>query len=346
MLYQLLATFWQVQQNVRPALVVSFIFLLANAGLNIVLVFGVGSFDGWFVGSPIATSLTRTGMLLLLWLYTVPFRRLHKKCWAGFTAAAFEESIVRAVILRQALPALLAGALESWQLQCVAFLAARMGAVALASHMAMMNFYYFSTSIQFGFSAATAVRVGYHLGGSRVPEAKRAGLVGLAFCATAGAAVGVSIHAARAYLGRLFSGDPAVWAEVSTLAPLVGGGYAAMSLFYAAGGVLSGQGRPLVVAVAFVIGAWCVCIPLAWAFTVKYNEGLLGLWTALMIGYATVTLITGSSALRSDWRAIGGRAVATATATSSKPLLDAVEEAGYGTSGEASTPLPQSQGYD
>ena len=148
-LYQLLATFWQVQQNVRPALVVSFIFLLANAGLNIVLVFGVGSFVGWgFVGSPIATSLTRTGMLLLLWLYTVPFRRLHKKCWAGFTAAAFEGSIVRAVILRQALPALLAGALESWQLQCVAFLAARMGAVALASHMAMMNFYYFSTSIR------------------------------------------------------------------------------------------------------------------------------------------------------------------------------------------------------
>lgn len=268
-LYQLFATFWQVQQIVRPALVVSIIFLLANAGLNVVLVFGVGSFGGWgFAGSPIATSLTRTGMLLALWAYAVPYRRLHEKCWAGFTARAFDRDIVRAVIVRQALPSLLAGALESWQLQvrasryafpharrmrlthfriraargqCCAFFAARLGPIPLAAHMAMLNFYYFTTSIQFGFSGATAVRVGYHLGGGRVREAKLAGGVGLVFCASAGAAVAVSMHASRASLGRLFSADPAVWAEISTLAPLVGGGYAAMSIFYAAVGVLSGQ---------------------------------------------------------------------------------------------------------
>jgi Na+-driven multidrug efflux pump len=80
--------------------------------------------------------------------------------------------------------------------------------------------------------SATTVRVGFHLGGARVSGAKLASGVGLLFCCTAGAVIGVTAHLARNSLGRVFSDDPAVWAAAATLSPLFGGGYAAMSVFY------------------------------------------------------------------------------------------------------------------
>lgn len=44
----------------------------------------------------------------------------------------------------------------------------------------------------------------------------------------------------------------------------VGAGYVVLSVFYVAFATLNGQGRPLVGAVAMLIGAWFVCVPLAY----------------------------------------------------------------------------------
>jgi len=47
---------------------------------------------------------------------------------------------------------------------------------------------------------------------------------------------------------------------------------AAMAVFYVAMAVLSGAGRPKMVAVSFVVGAWLVCIPLAFVLTDVVHE--------------------------------------------------------------------------
>lgn len=67
--------------------------------------------------------------------------------------------------------------------------------------------------------------------------------------------------------------------------------------------VLTGQGRVGIIAVAFLIGAWAVSVPLAFIFVDKLDWALLGIWRALVIGYATITVIAIAAVLRSDWPA-------------------------------------------
>ena len=47
--------------------------------------------------------------------------------------------------------------------------------------------------------------------------------------------------------------------------------YGLVSCFFTAIGILQGQGRPLTIAVAFVLGAWMVGVPLAYVFSHKVN---------------------------------------------------------------------------
>lgn len=76
-----------------------------------------------------------------------------------------------------------------------------------------------------------------------------------------------------------------------------------VSLLPAALAVLTGQGRVGIIAIAFLIGAWAVSVPLAFVFVDKLDWGLLGIWRALVIGYATITVIAIGAVLRSDWPA-------------------------------------------
>lgn len=45
------------------------------------------------------------------------------------------------------------------------------------------------------------------------------------------------------------------------------------------------------IALAFVVGAWCVSVPLAYVFGFVIKLGLVGLWYALTAGYGVVTFI-------------------------------------------------------
>jgi hypothetical protein len=64
---------------------------------------------------------------------------------------------------------------------------------------------------------------------------------------------------------------------------------------------LNSQGRPLAVAVAYLLGAWLVCLPLAAVLVEVAKLRLLGIWVALNAGYCVVTAAAGWAAWHSDW---------------------------------------------
>lgn len=94
------------------------------------------------------------------------------------------------------------------------------------------------------------------------------------------------------------------------MAWFVGGGYTAIALFYASMAVLSGAAKPRTVAVAFLIGAWAVCVPLAYVLANVAGLGLAGLWVGLVVGYAVVTAISCTAVMRLDWEGVAREAVA------------------------------------
>ena len=107
----------------------------------------------------------------------------------------------------------------------------------------------------------------------------------------------------------------------SEIALFVGVGYALLTFFYVCMGTLAAQGRTTMIAIAFVLGAWVVAVPLAYifAFVWKLTEGLVGLWLGLIAGYAVVSTVAIIATCRSNWPKIAAEARKRAEQTATSP---------------------------
>lgn len=307
--FQILTAWLQVMGNAYAALIINALFAAVNLGLNVLLVHGVRHPGTravvWrglgFTGSPIATTASRVGMLASFMLL-LRCTGWHRATWGpGWTRECLTWRRGR-VFLAQALPLTLGNCLEDFQMQLVAVLAGRLGTIAVATHTAVLNLFFLLTSFEFGAMTATSIRVGIHIGAGDVRMAKRSGLMGLGVGGVVGAAISVALVTGRDYLGHVFSRDPRVWAESAHIAWVVGAGYALLAFFYASMAVLEGQGNAGAVAVSFFLGAWVVCVPLAFVFTYKLHLGLSGLWYALTTGYAVVTVCSALFVACGNWQ--------------------------------------------
>lgn len=105
-----------------------------------------------------------------------------------------------------------------------------------------------------------------------------------------------------------------------------------VSIFFTIIAVLQGQGRPVMIAVSFILGAWLVGVPLAWVFSNRLHlvswsffrvsddgmielcdniivvanggQGLIGLWTGIVVGYVVTTLLALGTLLMSNWEKV------------------------------------------
>lgn len=131
----------------------------------------------------------------------------------------------------------------------------------------------------------------------------------LAVCLTVAVVVASIFCGAHNVIGRLFSRDERVVAETARLAWFVGGGYVFLCMFYTSMAVVAGFGRPRIIAIAFLVGAWGVCIPLGYVLSHTVGLGLVGLWSGLVVGYSVVTAIVVTNVLRSDWHEVSKEAM-------------------------------------
>jgi MATE family multidrug resistance protein len=308
------SNYFQAQHVVLPFMVVAVGFLVLNLGFNVLFVFGaqVGglSVGGYgFVGSAMATVVANWCQLGVLVLYVIYVKKAHRPTWgAGWSRRAFSRAFSGsrlAAYVKQAGPLMLSGLLEELQMSVVSVFAAKLGTVPMATHSAMLQLFLWLTTGAYGLIDATTVRIGNHLGANQPRRARLVSQLCLASCLATGAVVAVVIISARHVLGRVYSDDPAVVDLTAQIAVLLGSCYLLLSLFFTAIATLQGLGRPGVIAVAFVLGAWGVSVPLAYVFTFRCGMGLLGLWKGLTVGYAVITLITGVAALRTDWDQVG-----------------------------------------
>ena len=311
------AVFYMVQRylqaihSVIPVMWVCAIFTMVNLGLNMFLIHGWGSFRGLgFIGSPLATGFTQLLMIVALWAVVFRFQKRHAQTWPGWRIReALRGPRIRQFVLKQAVPLGIGACFEQWQLECLAVFASAMGSVQIATHNATLSVFFVLTSFMYGISTAISVRVGRHLGAGSWRRANAASRYGLGASIFFGAVIAGILALARDSIGKMYSSDPAVWRESARIQGFVALCYFALSLFYYAMSTLDGQGRPIPVAIAFLIGAWMVGVPLAYVmgFTLKYH--LPGIWYGLACGYGVVTIATTVIVYRSDWRALAAEAM-------------------------------------
>jgi MATE family multidrug resistance protein len=203
--------------------------------------------------------------------------------------------------LQQCLPNLGTSALSTLQWTTISFLAAGIGALQIAAHNGAMALNEVVHALTNGMAEATSIRVGFHLGRGDAVGAQRAAALGLGMAALLGATVAVPGFFARAYLGRIFSDDPAVVSAVESIATWFRISNYLECVCATAWAVLEGQGRASANTYVAFFCDWCVGMVLAVLSTRFTSYGLSGLWGGVAIGSAVALVAAVALILASDW---------------------------------------------
>lgn len=305
---------------IKPLLWINFISLMLNFALNWIFVRGVdGWFDGiGFPGSPAATASTRMVVFALTYLWIVYEVRKYPEgelsqswpkslrnlfCAEKHSKSGKSTQSLYKEYMAIATPIIISTLLEEAQVQVVGLMAARLGDDEMATHNAILQIFFVSSSFLWATAGTTQVRMSTHLGAGDSAKARTAMKLGTYVAFVCGASVAVTFMVAREHMAALYSNKPEVRKLTGEIAILVGLGYFGLSAFYVSLAVLSAQARPHFIAAAFFIGAWGVSVPAAYifAFHVEKTKGLIGLWLGLTCGYCVVTIISLYGVISSDW---------------------------------------------
>ena len=326
--YAALSNFLGALGILRPAVLVNVSTLLFNLGFNAVLVHRLG-----FLGSALASSLTRVVVFLGVWIWmlvrvwaepTSTLARSYPGPLSWCRRGAPSRSHVRRFI-GLAVPYSVAALLEEAQVQAIAVMAARLGDAEMAAHNSIMQLVFVLCALLWAASHATQVRIAHNLSAGRPHRAKVAMNIGVAACLGLGVGVALAFAGLRHYVGLLFS-DETLRALVEEISLLVGLSYLLLACCYCAVAVLSAQARSGAIAVSFFVGAWGVGVPLAAVLAFREGRGLVGLWTGVALGYLVAAVVALVAVARTDWEA----AVREAKARSSRALFTSVR---WGASG-------------
>ena len=303
--YYAFRQYFIAQEIVMPAMINNMIFVVINLLLNLLLVHGL-SFGSvhWaglgYIGSPLATAISRILQFICFLLYTMVWKKLHVKTWPPLEFKTFSKKRM-AKFMRFALPTMVSNALEQWQLEIITLFATRLGTLALATQSGIFNVFYTLHCLIFGFSKATVVRVGHHLGASRPQSAKQAAYISVLIAAFCGVLVALILYFSSDFSGRIYSNDVDVVNLNGTVQWAVGLAYIAVCLMMSLTSTISGQGRPTIIAVLSAICTWGVSVPCSYVFTFPLKKGILGLWLGMLLGYSSIAILAAFLLFRSDW---------------------------------------------
>jgi len=170
----------------------------------------------------------------------------------------------------------------------VAMLAASLGPKIIAAHQIALAIASFTYMGALGIAGATAVRVGYAVGGGRSP--RHAGLLGIGLGAAFMLGAALVLAVAPRALASLFTDDPAVVDVAAVLLRIA----AVFQLFdgiqVVAAGALRGAGEVRVPFLAVVAAHWLVGFPTAWVFGFTLGWGASGLWWGLTAGLVVASI--------------------------------------------------------
>lgn len=274
---------------VYPALWISLIANVLNAGLNWVLIFGNLGFPAYGAfGSGIATSLLQIflPLALLAWIW---IGKLHRGAWVPWSRAALEwHGLVR--VLSVGGPVAFQLAFEIWAFQVIVLWAGWLGADALAAHSFVFNMIAIAFMVPLGVALATATRVGNLIGMGRHREAQTSSWVAFGIAGLFMAVPSAIFLLYREELGGLYTDDLGVIAAMASVLPIAATFQLSDGLQVVGGGVLRGMGRTRAAAMFHLVGFYAFGLPVAWYLAFEREQGLIGLWWGLAIGLSSVAL--------------------------------------------------------
>jgi putative MATE family efflux protein len=259
-------------QDTRTPLVVAATGAVVNAGLNALLVYGVGL---GIAGSGLGTATTQLAMGA--WLGALVVRGARRR---GVTATPTAGGLRGSA--RSGAPLLARTATLRAAIVLTTWVAAGLGTAALAGHQVVSAIWGLTAFALDALAIAAQALVGHALGGADVPRARALLRRTLSWGILVGLALGVLVAALSPWLVRLFSSDDEVW-RAAVPALLVAAVCLPMAGYvFVLDGVLIGAGDGVFLAKAGV-ATLVVYVPAALAvreWAPGGAAGLAWLWSA------------------------------------------------------------------
>jgi putative MATE family efflux protein len=272
---------------------------LVNLALDPCLIFGLGPFPALGVtGAAVSTLTGRSlGALYQLWILAHGHSRIVVR-WE-------DVAIVPKVFLRLArvsATGVMQGAIATTSWVALVRIIGTFGSGAVAGYTIGIRVFLFFLMPAWGLSGAAATMVGQNLGAKKPARAERAVyLTGFYNMFFLGAIAALFVLAPEAIVG-VFTNDPAVAPYSVACLRIVGYG----NLAYAFGMVMvqafNGAGDTVTPTFINLIGFWLCEIPLAWMLAYHVGWGVRGVFAAIPISEAFITLMGLAMFMRGGWK--------------------------------------------
>jgi MATE family multidrug resistance protein len=267
---------------------------LANVPADLFLVFGGAGLPAWAgplrafpplgaAGAAVATSLCALLQFLVLAAAVravplpggrAPARRLELAAQRGALAVG--------------LPIGLHMGAEVGIFALVGFLAARLGAVPLATHQLALSIATLTFAVAVGFGNAGSVRVGWAVGARDREAARRAGLAAFGAGGAFMALAALVFFAFPAAVARAMTDDPALVEAAVPLLRVAAVFQISDGLQAVGAGVLRGAGETRFTFLANLAGHWALGVPAAVLLGFTLGAGVTGLWWGFVLGLSAV----------------------------------------------------------
>ncbi|WP_430591934.1 MATE family efflux transporter [Humidisolicoccus flavus] len=285
-------------QNTKIPLLVSGLGFVANAGLNALLIYGIGL---GVAGSAIGTVIAQWGMALIFIAVAVRAARAEgvslRPGFAGVRLAAGSGGwlFLRTLTLRIALLTTVVVATDR-------------GTEVLAATQIVFTIFSTLGFAHDALAIAGQAMVGKALGANDAAEARAINTRLLQWGILIGIAVAIPLVAASSVIGAIFTGDSAVQSLVMPGLILLALAQPIFAIVCVLDGVLIGSGDARYLAIVGVINL-LVYLPLLWITEwaqLEGSEAMIAIWGAFAFGYLLARACTLWFRVRTDrWLVVG-----------------------------------------
>ncbi|KAI9230932.1 MAG: mate-domain-containing protein [Piptocephalis tieghemiana] len=250
------------------------------------------------LGAPMANVTNWWIMLLglLIYLWVNPKSRKH---WNGLHPKEAFHSWRPFIHL--GIPGFLMMASEMWALEACILSASYFGPIALASQSIAFESARLGGFIFISFGIAVSNRIGNLLGAAKACHARLAAWTSLGLVLLLSSIYSLLFIIYRDAWASIFTRDPEVHAMVIRLLPLISLFQLVQSIGIMCGGILKGMGKQKIAAILRVICIYLIGLPLALWLCFMAGWGILGLWSALLVGMTLSALAELYVLIRVDW---------------------------------------------
>ena len=292
MVFQSYKQFIEGLSIMKPAMIVTILANLINAGFNWILIYGkFGLPELRLDGAGWATFASRIFMGLVLMIYVMKLD-YFKKFDVSFRFKALNIPVIKK-ILRIGIPSAFQYIFEVGAFSFAVIMVGWLGTKQLAAHQIAINLASISFMSAVGISSAGGIRVGNAVGEQSIKETRRAGFSAILLGASMMASFGIIFVTLNRLLPSLYINDPQVISIASSLLLIaaifqISDGTQAVGI-----GILRGLTDVKIPTLITFIAYWVLALPTGYLLAFVFNLKVIGIWIGLLIGLtASATMLT------------------------------------------------------